>query len=928
MSTFKYILRHGWFWPLEFLLRPFAVQKRIEANERKELWCALAGTAVTATTIIFLFSFWNVPDRYAPENGEIWIVSISTFFTAIFLFSVVNRTTKKIFDGINPSVFVNIVSAGFFLTGAVIFILTGIGFGTIIGAGIGTITSIFYTSNRLIGVDYKVYLLFSSLYFSPLAIIGNSIGQELGYDSIITIFIIGIFILLLYTPMLYLKSNNIKNIFILFFILFFFFMFSFFSYLNCLTGNESHLLASTISIVILFSIRTQQKINFLNKKRHNAIQYTEKEQKLSIITIAISTLTFLLISFVATGKTQYNLYLIFLYLCFFSFFENGLLLYPLLRPLAWLLYRPIRVQFHSNPFATPLIGKWQSLALPLPGLQEYLAALVDSDIELGYATLKSVQTESYQGLAARNAAKMALNSNKSLVFAGHLAISTNKLTLAQLLVGPTVARSVAILSIATQQNLTEENILLSIYHPSRKEELDIKKSSPHPQLDNNTSLDDWAAMDKLSQEPLAVRLKAACSWLEEDTQYEDREQYISLLRLLQEAAEGNMHHLVQYKIITFSSTSWLKGGWEIVKHLQINCKGMFDDYLSLTFKEARKEYLRKQGEKLSAIDWLDLPWFWAEIGQELAKIWQKIYRQKDNSITDSLHFDIALETKTIGVGNTNLTFQVCNRSGIIAQLVRIHLEKTKGIFWESNDISLAGLFQGHDSTQLNIDLVVDHSGRYVVNGILRAFDLNERSYNWPINFLLHAEEKGTPYKLAEKTYYIVGPRLSNDLLFVGRKQLLRDISLLWQEPANKEALLLIGLRRMGKSSLLEKIHRDGINEKIIPLLIDLQGKASQPAFLQTVAEAMATELQCEPPALAQTQSNPGPTFEQFLRSLLPQLAGRYFLLMIDEANFFACRDYAALPDLLRSLMQAPDVPLLLLFCGTYELRQGARDYDS
>ena len=131
---------------------------------------------------------------------------------------------------------------------------------------------------------------------------------------------------------------------------------------------------------------------------------------------------------------------------------------------------------------------------------------------------------------------------------------------------------------------------------------------------------------------------------------------------------------------------------------------------------------------------------------------------------------------------------------------------------------------------------------------------------------------------------------------------------------------------MGKSSLLEKIHRDGINDRIIPLLVDLQGKASQHAFLQAVADAMAAELDYDPPVLE--QNNPGPAFEQFLHSLKTQLASRYFLLMIDEANFFARRDYGELPHLLRSLMQAPDVPLLLLFCGTYELRQGARDYDS
>ena len=293
---------------------------------------------------------------------------------------------------------------------------------------------------------------------------------------------------------------------------------------------------------------------------------------------------------------------------------------------------------------------------------------------------------------------------------------------------------------------------------------------------------------------------------------------------------------------------------------------------------------------------------------------------------ECLQLEIIPETNDLWLGNATLTLHINNKSSVIAQQIHLHVDEQKNISWFAKELSLPGLLQGHGSSKLHLDLHIEQPGRYIINGTLTALDLDERSYEWPVNLVLHAYKKGKPYQLADKQYYIVGPRLSNDLLFVGRKQLLRDIKLLWQKPSNKEALLLTGIRRMGKSSLLEKIHRDGINDRIIPLLIDLQGKASQHSFLQSTAEAMAIELHCTAPVLE--QSNPGPAFEQFLRSLKTQLAGRYFLLMIDEANFFARRNYDELPHLLRSLMQAPDVPLLLLFCGTYELRQGARDYDS
>ncbi len=310
----------------------------------------------------------------------------------------------------------------------------------------------------------------------------------------------------------------------------------------------------------------------------------------------------------------------------------------------------------------------------------------------------------------------------------------------------------------------------------------------------------------------------------------------------------------------------------------------------------------------------------------IRKTIREINKQEIKQTNEWLLLEISPETDSLCHGDAVLILRIHNKSGAVAQRVGLHIEQLEDISWVSTDFVLPGLMRGHSSTELRLDFHIDRIGRYVINGTLTALDQNERHYEWPVNFVLHVDEKGKPYQLTEKQYYVVGPRLSNDLLFVGRKQLLNEISLLWQEPANKEALLLIGLRRMGKSSLLEKIRRDGINGQIIPILIDLQGKDTPLTFLRAAAEAMATELHCAPPALE--QNNLGPSFEQFFHSLIPQLAGRYFLLMIDEANFFAQRNYSSLPDLLRSLMQAPDVPLLLLFCGTHELRQGARDYDS
>jgi hypothetical protein len=51
--------------------------------------------------------------------------------------------------------------------------------------------------------------------------------------------------------------------------------------------------------------------------------------------------------------------------------------------------------------------------------------------------------------------------------------------------------------------------------------------------------------------------------------------------------------------------------------------------------------------------------------------------------------------------------------------------------------------------------------------------------------------------------------------------------------------------------------------------------------------------------------------------------------MLDEADLITRgRVGDLLPGFLRALMQEPQYPLLVLFCGTYELRRARRDYSS
>ncbi|MCX7108535.1 MAG: hypothetical protein NTX45_00095 [Proteobacteria bacterium] len=77
------------------------------------------------------------------------------------------------------------------------------------------------------------------------------------------------------------------------------------------------------------------------------------------------------------------------------------------------------------------------------------------------------------------------------------------------------------------------------------------------------------------------------------------------------------------------------------------------------------------------------------------------------------------------------------------------------------------------------------------------------------------------------------------------------------------------------------------------------------------------------------RANPYPDFKDFLLGLKPDLNGRRFLLMLDEADLIPQRSLGEdLSGFLRGLMQEPQYPVLLLFCGTHALKQLGREYYS
>ena len=160
-----------------------------------------------------------------------------------------------------------------------------------------------------------------------------------------------------------------------------------------------------------------------------------------------------------------------------------------------------------------------------------------------------------------------------------------------------------------------------------------------------------------------------------------------------------------------------------------------------------------------------------------------------------------------------------------------------------------------------------------------------------------------------------------------RGELRHRLKALWQQPGGKPAVLLTGQRRIGKTSLLNKVQRDGLDDcGLWPVKLDLQGCNTALGMWQDLAKGMAAWLCTPAPVLR--EADPFADFKTFLLDQGASLGQRRFLLMLDEAERIWTRIDGDAPDNLRHLMQGHEYPVLLLFCGTYALKHLGEQYDS
>ncbi|AUB81803.1 hypothetical protein THSYN_13095 [Candidatus Thiodictyon syntrophicum] len=589
--------------------------------------------------------------------------------------------------------------------------------------------------------------------------------------------------------------------------------------------------------------------------------------------------------------------------------------------------------------------RWQTCAFPLPGLGDWLLRLGRE--RGGSAALEAIQQIQFgtlQFAAARRAARLLANEPQTaLPFCGAVAVGTNALTLACLKPsGPAACAVTALLAgpwrdVMFQSAMPDAYVLARLSAQGAPLLLDIGHRrawplalaglfglarNPRPSYGEPT-------LQSILMQPLDRRIEYALKRLGTLSDYAQCREFRELcdcLALLAPPIELRQWSGATMSMLT-RPNDWLAGGWRLVHDLTGALDSLAQDYRALTSPVARRRLLESRAERVRQLAWDGLPDYWKGIGSELAAHWISLLEAEARQAREWLNLAIEAPAVRFVRGDQRLKLRVCNRSAEPARSVRVTLDPTADIVWV-HDHARLDLLEGGKEADLGLDFQAASEGAVRIAGRLDAEDLDGNPFALPFAFQIEIARAGRPYRTPDYQPYVTGEGLGSDRVFVGRADLIDWLRGLWLQPDGKPAVVLVGQRRIGKTSLLNKLARDGLSGTgLLPVAINIQGAGSEYDFLSEAAGGMARLLGQSAPEL--DRAEPYAAFKSFLQGARGPLGPRRFLLMLDEADLIPERRLGdLLPGFLRALMQEPQYPTVLLFCGTTRLKAMGRDYFS
>ncbi|WP_143301253.1 AAA family ATPase, partial [Candidatus Entotheonella palauensis] len=325
--------------------------------------------------------------------------------------------------------------------------------------------------------------------------------------------------------------------------------------------------------------------------------------------------------------------------------------------------------------------------------------------------------------------------------------------------------------------------------------------------------------------------------------------------------------------------------------------------------------------------------------------WEKLFREQLDMLQGTAQLRLDFQSLEIQhQEEITLSAALTNEGLAYAEALTIELLPNEGYIPATDPVSPAALelLPSSDSQALSFRLQLDSEDRFIVQIRVRYRDTQEeeRLFTEQISIMEYTQgftDFHNPYQIGRSI------QEKDSQVFYGRSDVFRDIAQILdenrQKSNGKSLILLVGERRLGKTSVLQQLDYQLLGH-YIPVFLDVQGfnDPGDAAFLfwlgvRIQRQLRRIEIMVERPSLQALQEAPTTLFELFLTDdVLPQLADRHLLLLFDEFEHMhdliqEGKQSEGILLFLRNLMQ--HVPKLsFVFAGTQILQQIASEYQS
>ncbi|MBN1608027.1 MAG: ATP-binding protein [Polyangiaceae bacterium] len=604
---------------------------------------------------------------------------------------------------------------------------------------------------------------------------------------------------------------------------------------------------------------------------------------------------------------------------------TGLPLYPFFALIqAWQCRQSTVRAFTLERIDAFAASLWQTFAYPLPGIRTFLRHVAEQrgpDMALA-AAQKLLGTTLQTSVTSKAVVDLAKHRSLGLAFSAQVATETNAATLLSLGLSSRLAAALAVVA-GRASSLPSRAVMLCLpLLPSPR---------PQPPSYGTRRIVVHEELLRAQGLPLANRVDLALAELGRCAECEDVLAFRSWLQAIQRHLQVST--LAQYMPAYADGRGaqpairpeWLAAPWLFVDSVE-HSLARLEQYRLARTVEARREILLALSSRLKAFSTSGLPWLWVGVAQELIAHWTGVIEAEIADAREWLALEIELPEQRLRAGRSLLRVKLTNPTSSIAQRLSVVLDETPNIHFGAAALQ-EHLLEARQSIQRELPLTCEEPGDYLIQGRLEASDIEDVPFRKPFSFQIHVGRPGRPYERVPAGTYPTGPGVHIDRAFVGRADVLDWLGSVWGTPDSKEAVVLIGQRRIGKSSILHAIERRGLEgTDLLRARVDVQGTKGPHDFLSEVADAFARAARLSAPSL--DPSEPFPEFKRFVRGLGDKLGGRRALLMIDEADLLEKRVGDSVLGLMRALMQDPAYPVVLLFCGTHRLRHMGHHYQS